>query len=69
MQTINLWNPEEARFEPIEDTEDMYYRDNGYYIYICRKRGLMRQKTKKQKITTVDPEKKIDKQIDEKSNA
>ena len=63
LQTINLWNPEETRFEPIEDTEDMYYRDNGYYIYICRKKG-----TDETEDAAVDPEKKIDKQIDEKSN-
>ena len=70
LQTINLWNPEEARFEPIEDTEDMYYRDNGYYIYICRKKGadeIENEETAETEDAAVDPEKKIDKQIDEKS--
>lgn len=67
LQTINLWNPEEARFEPIEDTEDMYYRDNGYYIYICRKKGTDETENEETEDAAVDPEKKIDKQIDEKS--
>lgn len=70
LQTINLWNPEEARFEPIEDIEDMYYRDNGYYIYICRKKGtdeIENEETAETEDAAVDPEKKIDKQIDEKS--
>lgn len=67
LQTINLWNPEEARFEPIEDTEDMYYRDNGYYIYICRKKGTDETENEEIEDAAVDPEKKIDKQIDEKS--
>lgn len=67
LQTINLWNPEEARFEPIEDTEDMYYRDNGYYIYICRKKGADEIENEETEDAAVDPEKKIDKQIDEKS--
>lgn len=67
LQTINLWNPEETRFEPIEDTEDMYYRDNGYYIYICRKKGTDETENEETEDAAVDPEKKIDKQIDEKS--
>lgn len=70
LQTINLWNPEEARFEPIEDTENVYYRDNGYYIYICRKKGadeIENEETAETEDAAVDPEKKIDKQIDEKS--
>ena len=67
LQTINLWNPKEARFEPIEDTEDMYYRDNGYYIYICRKKGTDETENEETEDAAVDPEKKIDKQIDEKS--
>ena len=71
LQTINLWNPEEARFEPIEDTEDMYYRDNGYYIYICRKKGTDETENEETEGAAVDPKKKIeekiDKQIDEKS--
>lgn len=67
LQTINLWNPEETRFEPIEDIEDMYYRDNGYYIYICRKKGTDETENEETEDAAVDPEKKIDKQIDEKS--
>lgn len=71
LQTINLWNPEEARFEPIEDTEDMYYRDNGYYIYICRKKGTDETENEETEGAAADPKKKIeekiDKQIDEKS--
>lgn len=39
MQAIDLWNYVGARLEPIEDTENVYYRENGYYIYICRKKG------------------------------
>lgn len=39
MQVIDLWDYEGARLEPIEDTENVYYRENGYYIYICRKKG------------------------------
>lgn len=38
MQAIDLWNYVGARLEPIEDTENVYYRENGYYIYICRKK-------------------------------
>ena len=38
MQAIDLWNCVGARLEPIEDTENVYYRENGYYIYICRKK-------------------------------
>lgn len=67
LQTINLWNPEEARFEPIEDIENVYYRDNGYYIYICRKKGADEIENEETEDAAVDPEKKIDKQIDEKS--
>lgn len=71
LQTINLWNPEEARFEPIEDTENVYYRENGYYIYICRKKGTDETENEETEGAAVDPkkkiDKKIDKQIDEKS--
>ena len=52
------------------DTENVYYRDNGYYIYICRKKGadeIENEETAETEDAAVDPEKKIDKQIDEKS--
>lgn len=62
LQTIELWDYEGARLEPIEDTEDVYYRDNETYIYICRKKGV-----EKTEDAAVDPEEKINKQIDEKS--
>ena len=62
MQVIDLWDYEGARLEPIENTENVYYRDNGSDIYICRKK-----RTDETEDAAVDPEKKIDKQIDEKS--
>ena len=64
MQVIDLWDYEGARLEPIEDIENVYYRDNGYYIYICHKKGTDETENED---AAVDPEKKIDKQIDEKS--
>jgi len=67
MQVINLWDYEGARLEPIEDTENVYYRNNGYYIYICRKKGTDETENEETEGAAVDPKKKIDKQIDEKS--
>ena len=67
LQTIDLWNYEGARLEPIEDTEDVYYRDNGYYIYICRKKSVEEIEDEETEDAAVDPEERIDKQIDEKS--
>ena len=67
MQAIDLWNYVGARLEPIEDTENVYYRENGYYIYICRKKGTDEIENEETEGAAVDPKKKIDKQIDEKS--
>lgn len=67
MQVIELWDYEGARLEPIEDTENVYYRENGYYIYICRKKGADEIESEETEGAAVDPKKKIDKKIDEKS--
>lgn len=67
MQVIDLWDYKGARLEPIEDTENVYYRDNGCYIYICRKKGTDETENEETEDAAVDPEEKIDKQIDEKS--
>lgn len=64
MQVIELWDYEGARLEPIEDTENVYYRENGYYIYICRKKGADEIENEETEGAAVDPKKKIDKQID-----
>lgn len=64
MQVIDLWDYKGARLEPIEDTENVYYRESGCYIYICRKKGADEIENED---AAVDPEEKIDKQIDEKS--
>lgn len=67
MQVIDLWDYEGARLEPIEDTENVYYRESAYYIYICRKKGADETENEETEDAAVDPEEKIDKQIDEKS--
>lgn len=67
MQVIDLWDYEGARLEPIEDTENVYYRESGCYIYICRKKGADETENEETEDAAVDPEEKIDKQIDEKS--